>query len=355
MFAEYQKSELIEDGSMVIMYASPRQMYPIIMKSGLAFDHSSGRYPHDSIIGHEYGKQILSHNKKGHLIPLHPSCELWTRNLPHRTQIVYTHDISVILSQLHLEPGMRVVESGTGSASLTHALARQVAPHGHVYTFEYHEGRADRARCEFSSHGLDHLVTVTQCNVYDQGFQLSTSSSSSSEDIICLDGTIDCVFLDLPEPWKAIPSTPKLFKSNKVGRICCFSPCIEQVQKNRAALVENGFTHISMFEVLPRSWEPRIASTACPPTNNNNSSMLSDISLNEEKVETTLASGDGTVAPVEEKNNKRRRFDVDEFEKCNNNIQEGAIVVAASPVFEAKGHSAYLTFATWLPAIIENN
>ena len=47
-----------------------------------------------------------------------------------------------------------VLETGTGSGSLTHSLARAVAPSGNVYTFEFHAGRAAKAREEFERHGL---------------------------------------------------------------------------------------------------------------------------------------------------------------------------------------------------------
>ena len=43
---------------------------------------------------------------------LPPTPELWTIALPHRTQILYTADISLVVTHLELTPGKTVVESG---------------------------------------------------------------------------------------------------------------------------------------------------------------------------------------------------------------------------------------------------
>ena len=38
--------------------------------------------------------------------------ELWTLALPHRTQILYMADISLILLELDIKPGSIVIEAG---------------------------------------------------------------------------------------------------------------------------------------------------------------------------------------------------------------------------------------------------
>ena len=70
--------------------------------------------------------------------------ELWTLSLTHRTQILYGIDIATVCSYLNLRPGGIVIESGTGSGSLTVSLARTVGIGGHVNTFEFNADRATK-------------------------------------------------------------------------------------------------------------------------------------------------------------------------------------------------------------------
>lgn len=88
--------------------------------------------------------------------------------------------------------------SGTGSASLSHSIIRSILPDGHLYTFEFHKERAQKAEEEFKDHGLSDYVTVTHKDVCQFGFDL--------EDVA------DAVFLDLPVPWDALPSAKKALK-----------------------------------------------------------------------------------------------------------------------------------------------
>ncbi|XP_034926448.2 LOW QUALITY PROTEIN: uncharacterized protein, partial [Populus alba] len=198
-----------------------------------------GVFKHSDWIGKPFGSKVLS-NKGGFVYLLAPTPELWTLVLSHRTQILYIADISFLITYLEIVPGSLVLESGTGSGSLTTSLARAVAPTGHVYTFDFHQQRAASAREDFQSTGVGNLVTVGVRDIQGEGFPDEYS------------GLADSVFLDLPQPWLAILSAGKMLKQD--GTLCSFSPCIEQVQRTCEALKSN-FRDIRTFEVLLRTFE----------------------------------------------------------------------------------------------------
>ena len=66
--------------------------------------------------GLKYGWQVQM--SRGWAFVLHPTPELWTLTLPHRTQILYTPDISLVLTQLELRPGSVVCEAGLERSTL---------------------------------------------------------------------------------------------------------------------------------------------------------------------------------------------------------------------------------------------
>lgn len=179
----------------------------------------------------------------GFMYMLKVTPELWTLSLTHRTQIVYGVDIAVILMRLGVKPGCQVIESGTGSGSLTASFARAVSPSGHVHTFEFNEGRVLAAQAEFKQLGVSN-VTFKRADACTDGFGPH------------LDNTIDCVLLDLPQPWLAIPHAYRSMKP--YSSLCCYSPCIEQVSRNCAKLRELGFEDILTVEALGRQHEVAI-------------------------------------------------------------------------------------------------
>jgi tRNA (adenine57-N1/adenine58-N1)-methyltransferase len=190
-------------------------------------------------VGKPFGAKVYGKGEgKGFVWLLAPTPELWTKVLPHRTQILYAPDISLVAHALELKPGSVVLESGTGSASLTHALVRAVAPKGHVYTFEFNRARAEAANEEILQHGLASACTVSHRDVEKDGFPK------------CLENRCDAVFLDLPGPWKVIHSAAKSLRHD--GVLCAFSPCIEQVQRTCEALEAHGFGDTQTVELLGR-------------------------------------------------------------------------------------------------------
>lgn len=251
----YKYKDVIEEGDLVLAFISRGLVKPITVKSGEFLNTRFGSFEHALMIGMKYGSQMGGVKDKGFIHLLHPTPELWTVSLPHRTQIVYTPDSSYIIQRLGITSGSRVIEAGTGSASFTHSFARTVSADGRIFTFEFHEPRFITARKELEEHGLlETNCLITHRDVCNDGFDIKDLPNKFIKNggLCC-----DSVFLDLPSPWTAIPNlSPVISSDSRVG-ICCFSPCIEQVDKTIEALTENGWTDIEMVEIAGRRWEAR--------------------------------------------------------------------------------------------------
>lgn len=135
----------IAAGDTVIVYERHDSMRAVRVAPGSELQNRFGVFRHADWIGKPFGSKVFS-TRNGFVFLLAPTPELWTLVLSHRTQILYLPDISFVVSYLEILPGCLVLESGTGSGSLTTSLARAVAPSGHVFTFDFHDQRAASAR-----------------------------------------------------------------------------------------------------------------------------------------------------------------------------------------------------------------
>ena len=257
----------------------------------------------------------------------------------------------MVLFQLDIKPGSIVIESGTGSGSLSTSIGKTLLPTGHLYTFEFNEHRVKMAQKEFKTMGLDCFITWTHRDVLADGFDLKVELDGIETN---LDDKADAIFLDLPSPWKALNHAHKALKHN--GRIWNFSPCIEQVQKVCLMLSELKYSHIRTFECISRTYTTKYRGYEHPDysekeddqeeTENKlkTNQVIDDSDLEDEEIE---------VKPKDEQNadsEKVRRRDWKWKEKNDSNkakLKDRNKILISELTHKIKGHTGYLTFATW--------
>ncbi|KAF9013152.1 1-methyladenosine methyltransferase catalytic subunit Gcd14 [Cyathus striatus] len=318
---------------------------------------------------------VCSRTGKGFIYLLRPTPELWTLALPHRTQILYIADIALIVSWLNITSGSRVIEAvSTGSGSFSHSVARTIGSSGHLYSYEFHEARANKAREEFTAHGMSSTVTLTHRNVCKMGFTVENE--------------VDAVFLDLPAPWDAVDHAKKALRKDRITRICCFSPCMEQVLRTVSTLNDAGFTEITMYETLLRPHEitsvppplpvSQISTKLKAAERRREDKRLIQIAANKAR---SAAAGNNAAKrkrePSEEDTGKRVKIvskeeeetivkaqDVEEtdpidagedeeLEQQHSEEEKNISVSRALP--EVRGHTSYLTFACLVPFFLDDD
>jgi tRNA (adenine57-N1/adenine58-N1)-methyltransferase catalytic subunit len=229
-------NERIAEGDYVLIYLDARRTYMIKMQAGQIFHTHKGYLKLDELIGKEYGEPVRS-SLGIYFTTLKPKLTDYIMKSSRNTQIIYPKDAALIVMFSGIGPGSRVIESGTGTGSLTTALANYVGPTGKVYTYEL--------RPEFQKNAAKNL----------QRSKLIDNVEMKSGDVTLgyEERDVDAVILDLAVPWLVVPHAYTALKPS--GVLVSFSPTIDQVVKTTEALRENNFVFIETVECLMRTMQ----------------------------------------------------------------------------------------------------
>ena len=196
-----------------------------------------GILQHNDLIGIPWGSRVLSHLGSPFLL-LQPSLADILIQTRRNTQIMYPKDIGFILVTMGIGPGVHVLEAGTGSGSLTTALAFMVGSEGSVVTYETRPEMQRLAQKNLERVGLASRVIFKMRDIIE-GFD---------------ETDMDALFLDVPNPQDYLAQArAALITGGYFGSIL---PTTNQVSLLLVALRREGFGFIDVCEVILRYYKP---------------------------------------------------------------------------------------------------
>lgn len=226
-------SSLARPGDLAQLVGLSHKHFILTLQSGSDFQSHRGVLKHDDLIGKPWGSQVFSHLGAPFFL-LQPSVGDLLINLPRSTQILYPKDIGFILVTMGITPGQHVVEAGTGSGSMTIALAAILGPEGSVTSYEQRQDMQNLARKNVERVGLSARVDFKLRDI-QEGFDETDA---------------DAFFLDVPNPYDYIAQVRAALKPG--GFFCTIIPTFNQVEKTLYALRKNKFAFVEVCEILLR-------------------------------------------------------------------------------------------------------
>lgn len=226
-----------QEGEVVLLVDFKERRYTTRLTQGETFYTHMGHVAHEAIIGADEGTWLTT-NKDHLLLAFRPTLADFVLEMPRTRQVIYPKDLGGILIQADIFPGARVLEAGLGSGALTLTLLRAVGESGCVVSYELQESVVEKAMANIRSlvPSTDAL-TVKIADIY-QGIQ---------------ERDLNCIVLDLPEPWHVIPSAGEALVPG--GIFLSFLPTVLQVQNLVIALQESGvFQRVQTTELMLRTW-----------------------------------------------------------------------------------------------------
>lgn len=233
-------SSIARDGDLAQLVGLRHKHFILTLQAGAKFETHRGILQHDDLIGKVWGTQVFSHIGSPFFL-LQPSLADLITELPRTTQILYPKDIGFILVTMGIGPGQTVMEAGTGSGSMTTALAHAVGPEGRVLSYEVKPDVQNLARKNLTRFGLDSRVDFKLRDIQD-GFDETGA---------------DAFFLDVPNPYDYTSQVRAALKPG--GFLCCLIPTFNQVEKTLQALRQTRFAFVEVCELLLRFYKPEPA------------------------------------------------------------------------------------------------
>jgi len=210
-------------------------IFPIL--PGGTYHTHRGILNHDDLIGKQWGSQVFSHQGAPFFM-LQPSLADLLVDLKRSTQIMYPKDIGFILTSMSIGPGQTVLEAGTGSGSMSVALAYAVGAQGCVVSYEKRPEFQNLARKNLERLGLGAQVE----------FKLGDIADGITET------NVDACFLDVPNPWDYVQQVRGALKPG--GFFCNLVPTFNQVERLLYVMRREHFAFVEVCELLLRYYKP---------------------------------------------------------------------------------------------------
>jgi tRNA (adenine57-N1/adenine58-N1)-methyltransferase len=230
-------SNVAEAGQVALLIGGRGRRFMVLLKPGGALHTHEGIVSHDHIIGWPWGCRVRTQLGKPFLV-LEPSTHDLIVHVRRQSQIIYPKEAGYILLKMSIRPGVRVIEAGSGSGGLTIALARAVAPHGRVYSYECRPDMQHNAIRNVTQLGLEDCVDFVLRDI-GEGFD---------------ETDVDAVFLDVRTPWDYLVQARAALKSG--GFMGALVPTTNQVSELITGLEAGGFCQIEVEEMLLRAYKP---------------------------------------------------------------------------------------------------
>jgi tRNA (adenine57-N1/adenine58-N1)-methyltransferase catalytic subunit len=192
----------------------------------------------DSLVGIEEGSRVKFSGGETFLV-LRPTYADLVPHLPRTAQVIYPKDTGPLIVWGDVYPGATVIEGGVGAGALTIALLRAIGRQGRLVSYEIRDDFADLAQRNVAAFfGAAPNWTLKRRDLYE-GFDETAA---------------DRMFLDLPEPGRALPVAARALRPG--GVLVGYVPTVLQLKDTVDALQAHAeFGQIESFETLLRHWQ----------------------------------------------------------------------------------------------------